>query len=52
MPLTHFLGLIGLVTLAAGLTIVLAVWVDVPMVALGFAAVSGSLILGWNRLGR
>jgi hypothetical protein len=52
MPLTHFLGLIALVMLAAGVTIALALWADVPMVALGFAALAGSLILGWNRLAR
>ncbi len=52
MPLTHFLGLIAMVTLAAGLTIALAVWADLPLVAVGFAAAAGSLILGWNRLGR
>ena len=38
MPLTHFLGLIALVILAAGLTIWLAVWTGVPFAALAFAA--------------
>ncbi len=52
MPLTHFLGLIALVMLAAGVTVALAVWANVPLVALGFAAVAASLILGWNRVGR
>jgi hypothetical protein len=52
MPLTHFLSLIALVMLAAGVTIALAVWANVPLVALGFAALAGSLILGWNRIGR
>jgi hypothetical protein len=52
MPLTHFIGLVGLVILAAGVTLALAAWAQVPMVALGFAALSGSLILGWNRLSR
>jgi hypothetical protein len=52
MPLTHFLSLIALVMAAAGLTIAILVWANVPLVALGFAAVAGSLILTWNRLGR
>ena len=52
MPLTHFLGLIALVMLAAGVTIALALWADVPMVALGFAALAGSLILGSTPLAR
>ena len=52
MPLTHFLSLIAFVVLAAGVTIALATWAHVPLVALGFAAVAGSLILGWNRVGR
>jgi hypothetical protein len=52
MPLTHFLGLIALVMLAAGVTIAIAVWANVPLVALGFAAAAASLILTWNRLSR
>ena len=52
MPLTHFLGLIVLVILAAGLTIWLAVWSGVPFAALGFAALSASLILTWTRVSR
>jgi hypothetical protein len=52
MPLTHFLSLIALIVLAAGLTIALAIWANVPLAALAFAAVAGSLILTWNRLGR
>jgi hypothetical protein len=50
MPLTHFLTLIVLVIAAAGATIALAFVADVPLIALGFAALLGSLILGWNRL--
>ncbi len=46
MPLTHFLALIGFVILSAGLTLGLAVWADLPLVALGFAALAGSLALG------
>ena len=46
MPLTHFLALIAFVIFAAGTTSGLAVWADLPLVALGFAALAGSLILG------
>ncbi|MBN8632382.1 MAG: hypothetical protein J0L76_16195 [Rhodobacterales bacterium] len=52
MPLTHFLGLIALVILAAGLTIWLAVWTGVPLAALAFAALSASVILTWTRVSR
>jgi hypothetical protein len=52
MPLTHFLGLLALVILAAGLTVWLAFAMGVPMLALGFAALSASVILTWTRLGR
>lgn len=52
MPLTHFLGLIALVILAAGLTIWLAVWTGVPLAALAFAALSASIILTWTRVSR
>ena len=46
MPLPHFIGLIAFVIAAAGATIMLAVWANVPLVAIGFAAMAGSLILG------
>ena len=52
MPVTHFLGLVALVVLAAGLTIWLAVWTGVPFMALAFAALSASIILTWTRLSR
>jgi hypothetical protein len=52
MPLTHFLGLIALVILAAGLTIGLAVWTGVPFAAMAFAALSASVILTWTRVSR
>jgi uncharacterized membrane protein len=52
MPLTHFLGLIVLVILAAGLTLWLAVWSGLPLAAVAFAALSASLILTWARVGR
>jgi hypothetical protein len=46
MPLTHFLGMLCLVILAAGMTLALALWAKVPLLALSFATVMGSLILG------
>jgi hypothetical protein len=49
MPVPMFLGLLAVVILAAGATIALAFWVHVPLVALGFAALAGSLILTWQR---
>lgn len=52
MPLTHFLGLIALVILAAGLTIWLALWSGLTFVALAVAALSASLILTWTRVSR
>lgn len=52
MPLTHLLGLLAAVILAAGLTIVLAFWAGVPLVALGFGCMAASLIMGWSRIAR
>ena len=52
MPLTHFLGLIALVIVAAGLTIWLAFHAGIPLVAIAFAALSASLILTWARVSR
>jgi spore coat polysaccharide biosynthesis predicted glycosyltransferase SpsG len=52
MPLTHFLGLIALVIVAAGLTLWLALWTGVPFAALAFAAISASVILTWTRVSR
>ena len=43
MPLPHFLSLIFGVIAAAGLTILLAVWLDIPLVWLGLAAVVAAL---------
>ena len=50
MPLTHFLLLIAFVILSAGATIGLAVWADLPLVALALAALAGSVILGARQL--
>ena len=41
MPLTHFLGLLALVILAAGATLALAFWAGVPVLAISFAALAG-----------
>lgn len=46
MPLPHLIGLIAFVIVAAGATLALALWVNVPLLALGFAAMAGSLVLG------
>jgi hypothetical protein len=46
MPLPHLIGLIAFVILAAGATLALALWVNVPLVALGFAAMAASLVVG------
>lgn len=46
MPLTHFLGLIILVILAAAATLALAFWAKVPLLAISFAALAASVILG------
>ena len=52
MPLTHFLGLILVVTLSAGLTLWLALGSGLPVAALAFAALSASLIRTWTRVTR
>ncbi len=46
MPLTHFLGLLALVIVAAGATLALAFWAGAPVLAISLAALVGSLILG------
>ena len=52
MPLTHFLGLVALVILSAGLTLALIFWSGAPLAAVAFAALSASMILAWSRVGR
>ena len=49
MPLTHFLFLLITVIAAAGVTIALFSLADLPLAALGFAALAGSLILGLRQ---
>lgn len=46
MPLPLFLALIAFVIAASGTTLALAFWADVPLMALAFAALAGSLALG------
>jgi hypothetical protein len=46
MPLPYFLMMLAVVIAAAGATIALMTWAGLPMVALGFGALAGSLILG------
>ncbi len=46
MPLTHFIGFLLAAVVAAGLTLVLALWLDMPLAAFSLATLSGSLILG------
>lgn len=49
MPLTHFLGLLALVVVAAGTSLVLAFWAGVPVLAITLAALAGSLVLGLRQ---
>ena len=49
MPLPHLLLLLSFVLLAAALTLGLVVWAELPLVALGFAALSGSLVIGLRQ---
>lgn len=49
MPLPQFLLLITFVLVAAALTLGLAFWAEVPLVALGLATLSASLALGMRR---
>jgi hypothetical protein len=47
LPMTYAALLIAVIA-AAGVTIALATAAGLPLVALGFAALAGSLILGWR----
>ncbi len=46
-PLTFAILILSVIT-AAGVTIALVYAAGVPLVAFGFAALAGSLILGWR----
>jgi hypothetical protein len=52
MPPRTFALLIASVVAAAGATIALWTVAGLPLVALGTAALLGSLLLGWRGLGR
>jgi EamA domain-containing membrane protein RarD len=52
MPPRTFALLIASVIAAAGVTIALWAVPDLPLIALGTAALFGSLILGWRGLRR
>jgi hypothetical protein len=49
MPLPLFLTMIAAVIATAGMTIAIATVAQLPLVALGFAALAGSLILGLRQ---
>ena len=49
MPLPHLFALILFVILAAGATLMLALWANVPIAALAFAAMTGSVVLGTRQ---
>jgi hypothetical protein len=46
MPLPYFLMMLLGVIAAAGLTIAVFTWTGLPIAALGFAALAGSLLVG------
>ena len=49
MPLPLFLAMLAFVILAAGTTLALAFVAEVPLIALAFAALAGSLFLGLRQ---
>lgn len=49
MPLPLFLAMIAFVIAAAGATLALAFWAKVPLIALAFAALAGSLMMGMRQ---
>ena len=49
MPLPLFLAMLVFVIAAAGATLALAFWVQAPLVAVGLAALAGSLMLGLRQ---
>lgn len=49
MPLPLFLTMIAAVIAAAGMTIAIATYAQLPLVAILFAALAGSLILGLRQ---
>ena len=49
MPLPLFLAMLAFVILGAGATLALAFVAEVPLIALAFAALAGSLFLGLRQ---
>lgn len=49
MPLPLFLAMIAFVITAGAATLALAFWAKVPLVALGFAMLAGSLLMGMRQ---
>jgi hypothetical protein len=49
MPLPYFLAMLTAVIAAGGATVALAAWAELPMAAMAFAALAGSLILGLRQ---
>ena len=50
MPLPLFLALLAFAVLAAGSTLLLAFWVELPLLALGVATLAGSLMMGAKQV--
>lgn len=49
MPLPLFLAMISFAVAAAGATLALAFWANVPLMAVAFAALAGSLMMGLRQ---
>ncbi|MCU0899327.1 MAG: hypothetical protein MUC82_02405 [Cypionkella sp.] len=49
MPLPLFLAMLAFVIAAAGATLALAFWAQVPMLAIALAALAGSLMMGLRQ---
>ncbi len=49
MPLPLFLAMLAFVIAAAGATLALAFWAQVPMLAIALAALAASLMLGLRQ---
>ncbi|MFN3722235.1 MAG: hypothetical protein ACK4VZ_04255 [Paracoccaceae bacterium] len=49
MPLPLFLAMLAIVIIAAGATIALAFWVQLPILAIVLVGLTGSLMLGLRQ---
>ncbi|WP_205518767.1 hypothetical protein [Pseudotabrizicola algicola] len=49
MPLPLFLAMLAFVITAAGATLALAIWAQVPLLALALATLAGSFMLGLRQ---